>query len=191
MLNGACQAGICEPLDGSAKYKAFGASLPGATYKFTVLDTAGRRAATQVSQLTQTAYNALQLPYSFFGLGRTNNYVENLFVGSTLQTDGRFTNLEGVIPNSHVVFNPPQPSVIYEPVDPNEPDSPLPGPQPLVKNPSVEWHKSLYLKPGDWVPWVIATLLGVMLVLASIIYGLHMREKVSLAMFFCMRLRRS
>jgi hypothetical protein len=29
-----------------------------------------------VPQMPQTAYRALQAPYSFFGLGRTNNYIE-------------------------------------------------------------------------------------------------------------------
>jgi len=32
-------------------------------------------------QLFQAAYNALQLPYAFIGLGRTNNYVENFYLG--------------------------------------------------------------------------------------------------------------
>ena len=32
-------------------------------------------------QLFQSGYNALQLPYAFIGLGRTNNYVENFYLG--------------------------------------------------------------------------------------------------------------
>jgi integrin alpha FG-GAP repeat containing protein 1 len=35
---------------------------------------------TQACQLPQSAYFALQTPYSLFGLGRTNNYVEDFFV---------------------------------------------------------------------------------------------------------------
>src|SRR5882672_7445911 len=57
----------------------------------------------QVAQLPQTSYHSLQTPYSFFGLGRTNNYIENLFVGSTKHTTQHFINMEGVIPNSKVV----------------------------------------------------------------------------------------
>lgn len=160
-LNGACEGGICDSGSG-VRYKAYGAALPGSTYKFAVLDTAGRRVVNQVAGLSQTAYNALQLPYSFFGLGRTNNYVEKLFVGSTRGDERRFTDLEGVIPNSHVIFNPPR-----------EPDAPE-----VVLNPSTSWHSSLYIKPGDWVPWVVATILGIMVILASIIWSLHKREKV-------------
>lgn len=32
-------------------------------------------------QLFQSSHNALQLPYAFIGLGRTNNYVENFYIG--------------------------------------------------------------------------------------------------------------
>lgn len=175
-LNGACEAGICQTGTGTgtggARYKAYGAVLPGSTYKFAVLDTAGRRVVNQVAGLSQTAYNALQLPYSFFGLGRTNNYVEKLFVGSTSGGDDndeeqqRLNNLEGVIPNSHVIFNPPR--------------DPLPNSQgSIIVNPSTSWHSSLYIKPGDWVPYVIATILGIMVILASIVWSLHKRERVS------------
>jgi integrin alpha FG-GAP repeat containing protein 1 len=68
-----------------------GVSYSGASYKFTVLDTLGRRVAQQckpsdpegmpradylAAQLPQVGYHALNTPYSFIGLGRTNNYVE-------------------------------------------------------------------------------------------------------------------
>lgn len=62
-----------------------------------------------VAQLAQTSYLSLQTPYSHFGLGRTNNYVENLFIGSTRRQAQHFMNIEGVIPNSQVVIAPFQP----------------------------------------------------------------------------------
>jgi len=33
------------------------------------------------AQLTQSAYNPLELPYMFLGIGRTNNYIENFNMG--------------------------------------------------------------------------------------------------------------
>lgn len=71
----------------------YGAVLPGATFKFSTLTASGQRIPSQgelyvtcpserradrtlVSQLSQTSYLALQTPYSYFGLGRINNYVE-------------------------------------------------------------------------------------------------------------------
>jgi integrin alpha FG-GAP repeat containing protein 1 len=57
-----------------------------------------------------------------------------------------------VIPNSKLVINPG-----------NTPD---------------EWHKELYLRPGQWIPWVGATILGTMVGLAGIVLVLHLSEKV-------------
>ena len=36
---------------------------------------------TYQAQITQTAYDALQMPYTFSGLGRANNYVESFTIG--------------------------------------------------------------------------------------------------------------
>jgi hypothetical protein len=124
----------------------FGVSYSGATYKYTVLDTTGQRAAAAgklecfcvsvvdllsppVAQLPQTAYQSLLTPYSFIGLGRTNNYIENFFVGSTKHVKEHFINMEGVVPNSKVVIIPP-------------PDD----------SQRTDWRKELYLRPGEWIP---------------------------------------
>ena len=57
-----------------------------------------------------------------------------------------------VIPNSKLVINP--------------------GPTP------DEWHKELYLRPGQWIPWVGASVLGTMIALAGVVLVLHLNEKV-------------
>lgn len=106
-----------------------------------------------VSQLAQTTYHALSTPYSFFGLGRTNNYIENLFVGSTKHSDEHFINMEGVVPNSKVVIIPP-------------PDD------------SGLWKKELYLRPGEWIPLVTLTVVIATVLLAIIVFVLHLNEKV-------------
>jgi integrin alpha FG-GAP repeat containing protein 1 len=131
-----------------------GASTSGASYKYTILDTSGGRSAAQVPQLPQTSYQALNTPYAFFGLGRTNNYIENLFAGATR---GRVAALEMVIPNSKLVINPG-----------------------AALN---EWHKELYLRPGQWIPWVGATVLGTMVALAGVVLVLHLNEKVRFSCF--------
>jgi hypothetical protein len=127
-----------------------GASTSGASYKYTILDTSGRRSAAHVPQLPQTSYQSLNTPYAFFGLGRTNNYIENLFAGAARN---RVAALEMVIPNSKLVINPG-----------TAPD---------------EWHKELYLRPGQWIPWVGASVLGTMVALAGVVLVLHLNEKVS------------
>jgi len=152
VLNGACNSGWCYTPNGTQRYHPFGVSYSGATYKYTVLDTSGRRSAAQVGQLPQTSYHSLLTPYSFFGLGRTNNYIENLFVGSTIHTTQHFINMEGVIPNSKVVILPP-------PKD------------------GEAWKRELFLRPGEWIPWVTLTVVAGTVLLAIIVFVLHLNEK--------------
>ncbi|KAI0927900.1 hypothetical protein AcV7_009379 [Taiwanofungus camphoratus] len=152
VLNGACGSGLCSTPNGSVKYHPFGVSYSGATYKYTVLDTSGRRSAAEVGQLPQTSYHSLLTPYAYFGLGRTNNYIENLFVGSTKHSDKHFINMEGVIPNSKVVIIPP-----------------IQG--------DDAWKRELYLRPGEWIPWVTLTVVVATAVLAIIVFVLHLNEK--------------
>ncbi|KAI0081457.1 hypothetical protein K474DRAFT_1613628 [Panus rudis PR-1116 ss-1] len=153
VLNGACTSGLCTSPNGSLRYHPYGVSYSGATYKYTVLDTSGRRSAAEVAQLPQTAYQSLLTPYSYFGLGRTNNYIENLFVGSTKHSPEHFINMEGVIPNSKVVIIP----------SPDTSDG--------------MWRRELYLRPGEWIVWVTLTVVGAMFVLAIIVGVLHWNEK--------------
>ncbi|KAJ7771527.1 hypothetical protein B0H16DRAFT_1513818 [Mycena metata] len=152
VLNGACGNGWCYGPNGTERYHPFGVSYSGASYKYTVLDTTGGRSAAQVGQLPQTSYQSLQTPYSFFGLGRTNNYIENLFVGSTMHTQQHYINMEGVIPNSKVVILPPSKAG-----DP--------------------WKRELFLRPGEWIPLVTLTVVVVGLLLAVIVLVLHFNEK--------------
>ena len=102
--------------------------------------------------MPQAAYQSLLTPYVYFGLGRTNNYIENLFVGSTKHSEQHYINMEGVIPNSKVVIIPPV-----------EGDS---------------WRRELYLRPGEWIPWVTVTVVVALIVLAIIVLVLHLNEKV-------------
>ncbi|KAI0781429.1 hypothetical protein BD413DRAFT_463176 [Trametes elegans] len=151
VLNGACGSGTCPAVNGAKKYHPYGVSYSGATYKYTVVDTTGRRSAAQVGQMPQAAYQSLLTPYVYFGLGRTNNYIENLFVGSTKHTAQHYIDMEGVIPNSKVVI-----------ISPIEGDS---------------WKRELYLRPGEWIPWVTLTVVASLIILAVIVLVLHLNEK--------------
>ena len=110
----------------------------------------------KVGQLPQTSYHALSTPYSFFGLGRTNNYIENLFVGTTVHAQDHFINMEGVIPNSKVVILP-------------------------SANEGEAWKRELFLRPGEWIPWVTVTVVAGTILLAIIVFVLHLNEKVKIA----------
>ncbi|ORX36662.1 hypothetical protein BD324DRAFT_626704 [Kockovaella imperatae] len=166
VLNGACER-ECVPSAGGPKYSPLGVSYSGATYKFTVLDTLGHRVAQQAAQLPQTGYHALGTPYSFIGLGRTNNYVERLYVGTSLYPPYHTTYIESLVPNSQIIINPPSP-----------PDEGANVSLP-VKYRSSGWRSELYLSPGDWVPWVGAAVVGLVCTLGFVVIWLNEREKVS------------
>lgn len=86
-----------------------------------------------VAQLPQSSYLPLQTPYCLIGLGRTNNYIEEMFAGVSrnqvsfywpcrrfcTQTEISFQEqnylfYEGVIPNSQLIFIPYQPSDVKD-----------------------------------------------------------------------------
>lgn len=113
----------------------------------------------EVAQLPQTSYHSLHTPYAFFGLGRTNNYIENLFVGSTKKYD-TFINMEGVIPNSKVVI--------------------VPSPEGQKEG----WKRELFLRPGAWIPWVTLTVALSTVILAVVVFVLHLHEKVRTCSFW-------
>ena len=50
------------------------------------------------AQMTQTAYDSLQIPYAFSGLGRANNYVECFTIGR----NGNVQQWSPIIPNSQL-----------------------------------------------------------------------------------------
>ena len=68
--------------------------------------------------------------------------------------------MEGVIPNSKVVIMPP-------------------------KGPDGEWKRELYLRPGEWTHWVMFTVVVATIILAIIVFVLHLNEKVSVMRVVC------
>jgi len=128
----------------------FGVSDSGASYRYTGLDTSGRRSAAQVGQLPQTLYHALLTPSSFFGLG-ARIITSRICLSVRLNTQEHFINIEGVIPNSRVVIHPA--------LD------------------DGSWRRELFLRPGAWVPWVTFTVVVATVILAAIVFVLHLNEK--------------
>ncbi|KAI8991683.1 hypothetical protein BDF20DRAFT_812771 [Mycotypha africana] len=142
--------------NGASDFKAYGVNYPGASIKFTVLDTNGHKKSRQVAQLSQTAYLSLQTPYCLFGLGRTNNYIEELFAGITRHQEQNYFFYEGVIPNSQLVFLPYQPDHIRD---------------------SSSWRVELYIKPAKYVPWVLIVLVVTSVILGVVVVVLRSMEK--------------
>jgi len=67
--------------------------------------------------------------------------------------------MEGVIPNSKVVI--------------------MPSNQRNGGNDGA-WKRELYLRPGKWIPWVTLTVVLATIILAVVVFVLHLNEKVRL-----------
>jgi len=150
-LNGACPS-ICSK---NEKYSPFGVNYIGSTYKFTVIDLVGQKRANQVAQLSQSNYNSLQTPYCLFGLGRTNSYMEELFVGVSRRNIKYYNIYSGMIPNSQLIIIPYQQE--------NE-------------DPSL-WQLKQFINPSEYVPYVFISLVCTIIILIIITLLLQFLEK--------------
>jgi integrin alpha FG-GAP repeat containing protein 1 len=153
--NGLCSA-WCSEGPQFPDPKPYGTNQVGVAIKFTLTNLQGVKHSISSMQLTQSSSYSLQLPYAFFGLGRTNNYIEELFVGIPYKSSVDSTNYQiwvAIIPNSQLV------------IFPYPPDSP------------ADWVLELFISPTRSL-WAVVTSLVVCLILnAAIIAYLHYREK--------------
>ena len=70
-----------------------------------------QRVVSYASQLSQSGYLALQMPYVIFGIGTTPNFVEHLTVSILAQSTGNMIKMfrkewPQIIPNSQLVVSP-------------------------------------------------------------------------------------
>ncbi|KAJ1658607.1 hypothetical protein IWQ61_002183 [Dispira simplex] len=156
VLNGVCLKWCSSGQPDSPIRTPYGVNYPGASIKFTIIDTSGNKRLTQVSQLPQSNYMARLTPYSLFGLGRTNNYIEDLFAGTTYNQSQWYRSWSGVIPNSQLVISPYQVN---------------PGDQ--VDN----WRIELYINVGSSAIGVLVVLLVTIFVLLVTVLVLNWLER--------------
>eukprot|EP01016_Furgasonia_blochmanni_P036724 TRINITY_DN4228_c0_g4_i1.p1 TRINITY_DN4228_c0_g4~~TRINITY_DN4228_c0_g4_i1.p1 ORF type:complete len:306 (-),score=55.40 TRINITY_DN4228_c0_g4_i1:38-955(-) len=85
--------------------ESFGTPSYGMTIQCVITELRGAKRVSTYPQLSQTAFTALQPPFSLIGLGRTNNFVENLNIGLSTK-DKHFKSWTPIVPNSQVVITP-------------------------------------------------------------------------------------
>ncbi|PRP77564.1 hypothetical protein PROFUN_00425 [Planoprotostelium fungivorum] len=157
-LNGLC-VGWCG--SGSSMTfttpKPYGVNQYGASFKYTISDIHGNQKAIQGAQLTQSGHNSLSLPYILFGLGRTSNYIEQVYAGLPIAKAVHYSMWICIIPNSQLVAVP----------------FPLDSPD--------EWQLDLYIKHSGLLLWVVVTVITTLIVIAATIIFFRWREKVMTA----------
>ncbi|KAG2373530.1 hypothetical protein C9374_011993 [Naegleria lovaniensis] len=118
--------------DGTQYY--YGVNAPSMTVKFVSTKLNGEYQLNMNSLLSQTSYLSLQTPYHLFGIGRTNGYIEEFFIGRVMTNSSTTTNYyeaSAIMPNSQLV-------TITTP--PEDTDS---------------WQVQLFVNPSAAALWVI------------------------------------
>nr|AVP12666.1 T-cell immunomodulatory protein [Testudinalia testudinalis] len=136
-------------------HQRYGVNQVGPAIKYETVNSNGDPQIGIASQLVQSAYFSLQLPFTVFGLGQTPNFVDKLVVGIPYPHGAKSRNKEftSIIPNSRLVITP-------FPVD--EPSS---------------WSNKLFITPSKLVLLTGASLLGVCGFIAIIVGILHWRDR--------------
>ncbi|KAJ2041812.1 hypothetical protein H4S04_000078 [Coemansia sp. S16] len=125
--------------------------IPGPAFKYVLVTDSGKKHVAQSAQAPQTAYRALFTPYTVIGIGRTNNYIEDFSVGSPGFLGHHERSFEGLIPNSRVVVFP--------------------------VNSTEDWRLELYMNRSESTPYILATLLSSMAILAITVFVLGKLER--------------
>ncbi|GFN89821.1 T-cell immunomodulatory protein [Plakobranchus ocellatus] len=134
----------------------YGVNQVGPTAKFESTTPMGGDQIGQASQLSQSAYFSLQLPFMLFGLGQTPNFVDELWVGIPYP-EGRSPRVHSwssIIPNSQIIIIP----------------YPLDSPS--------RWKHELYVTPSRLVLLTGVSLLGTCAFIGIIVALLHWRERM-------------
>lgn len=151
--------GVCPEYCGSSgnfnpSPEPFGVNHPGVTFKFIVNDLNSVVHSRVGAQLSQSSYLSLQTPYYFFGLGRTNDYIPNFFVGFSISSSAsHFHTWVCIIPNSQLIIFP-------YPID----------------DPSL-WSLDLLISPSKLVFAVGLALLCCLFILSLITFYFYMKDK--------------
>lgn len=138
------------------KKEPYGINQPGPVVKYTTEDNEGHLQIGLATQLTQSAYFSLQLPFTVFGLGQTPNFVDTLEVGipHPVGQPARTRSWAAVIPNSQLIIIP------------------------YPNNSPSSWVNKLFITPSRLLLLTGAALIGTCGFLAGIVGILHWREKV-------------
>lgn len=87
------------------KSRSYGTNLPGPKIKYKTTTQEGQIQRGASTQLPQSAYFSLHLPYQIFGLGRTPNFVDYVVIGLA----GKTKEWPQIIPNSQMLVIPKNP----------------------------------------------------------------------------------
>ena len=152
-LNGVCPA-RCKDGPKFPDPKPYGGIQYGTSWKLTVTDLESRVRIMHGVQLSQSAYMSLQLPYVPFGLGRTSNYIDELYMGVPLgQKERHWGSWPGIIPNSQIAATP------------------------YVADDPINWQMWLFINPSAGALWVALGTLAALILSGAATWYFYRRER--------------
>lgn len=138
----------------------------GAGYHYVVTNNNGKRRIDYSWQLAQTGDLNLNLNYAYMGLGRTNNYLENLEIVSVSSNKIKYEETssdKGSISNKDLTEYKQ-----YTPI--------IPKSQLLVKKVGDDWNIDLIVQPTEKIILMIVIIFIILLIILAIIIYLHIKE---------------
>lgn len=140
----------CLQCDGSIPY---GNVLPGATIRYSSINTKGVEESGIAVQTYRTSHMTLDLPCNVFGIGHSPNFIESLAVTAPNPEKVYKKVWKQIVPNSQIV-------VIPKPMErPNR------------------WIMKLFLTPSDVVLKTFGILVAICFVLGTLAGGLEFKER--------------
>ena len=130
-----------------------GTAVPNASFRCVLTDVNDQKFIAVSGSPGQTAYHSLQSPYSHFGIGRSNNFIETLTVGINVMGKRVLRHWSTIIPRT-ILF--------------------------IVSHSSgdeAKWKLDYLSKPTDKIPVILLVDGLFLIVLGLVIIVLHLREK--------------
>ena len=147
VLTGRCYANCTHG------YIPYGTNLPGPSISYRTTQPNGELQLACTAQLSQSAYNALQLPYTLFGLARSPNFLDALRVSLSYSSNSAYREWTQIIPNSQMIIIP------------------------TMEPSSRHWLNKLFVTPSRAIVLSAAALGGFGFFLAIVVIVLHARER--------------
>lgn len=140
-----------EP-EGNDSAQYFGDVCIGCNYRMVVTDLQDRKFILLGNQAFQATYSSLMLPYAFLGVGRSNNYIEYLYVASSVEGHKSERMWTPIIPNSQLIVF---------------------ADSHVVDN----WALELFISPTQQLYLIVASCCLALIVIGIVIIVLHCKEK--------------
>ncbi|CDW88409.1 UNKNOWN [Stylonychia lemnae] len=131
---------------------AYGNALSGPSYRLIVTDLNDEKFVVIGSQLTQSAYNSIQMPYCYLGVGRSNNYVESFTAAYSIEGERSIRVWTPIIPNSQLIIFAPEQNV-------------------------NNWTLELFINPTSSLALIVIACLICLFIIGVVIIILHIGEK--------------